>query len=270
MSGRRFVAAGTTKDALTSTPLDYPFEIWPACFALHNGQAERLPVASLPLDNLGDYRSIVAKLEPASIDPRRSAFNIPNPIGLLSCGSNASPRRMAEKLNSSTSSAALGVRVSTTSYVPCYGATLSYYGSVPATFAARSGSALPFLIITDATNLDAMVESETRTGNYDLYRSIEGNAAIDCEMPVYAFICRFGPLLLDGEICRLAEFQADENLGVSQRSLVGDLLERLGYDVTPDRFAEQVGDKAWWAELRGRIIDRFASSPDLEGFERLG
>ena len=89
-------------------------------------------------------------------------------------------------------------------------------------------------------------------------------------MPVYAFICRFGPLLLDGEICRLAQLQADENLGVSQRSLVGDLLERLGYDVTPDRFAEQVGDKAWWAELRGRIIDRFASSPDLEGFERLG
>ncbi|TGX49175.1 hypothetical protein E5A73_20280 [Sphingomonas gei] len=267
---RRIVAATTTKDALTSTPLDYPFEIWPSCFALRDGQAERLPVTSLPLANLGDFRSIVAKLEASGLDSHHGAFDIPNPIGLFSCGSNASPLRMAEKLRSSSSSVALGIRVSTPCYVPCYGATLSYYGSVPATFAARSGSAFPFLIITDAANLDAMVESETRTGNYDLHRSTVSNAAIGCDMPVYAFLCRFGPLLLDGEIRRLSEFQADPDLGVSQRTLIGDLLGRLGYDLTPDRFAEQVRDKALWAELRGRIIDSFASCPDLEGFERLG
>jgi hypothetical protein len=176
---------------------------------------------------------------------------------------------MAEKLSSSSRSAALGVRVSTPSYVPCYGATLSYYGSVPATFATGSASAFPFLIITDASNLDAMVESETRTGNYDLYRSVHGNVAINCGMPVYAFICRFGPLLLDGMICQLAEFQTDKDLGVSQRALVADLLGRLGYDLTPDRFAEQVRDKAWWTEMRGRIIESFASSPNLDGFERV-
>lgn len=175
---------------------------------------------------------------------------------------------MAEKLTRSPARGALGVRVATPAYVPCYGATMSYYGSVPATFAAGDADAFPFLIITDASNLEAMIESETRTGNYDVYLSDKENENIVTGMPVYAFVCHFGPLHLDGDICRLSEFQSDPTAGLSQSQMIMRLLGELGYSLSVEQFAEKVSDKQFWAKLRDQVRERFASAATLQGFDR--
>lgn len=266
----RPISIGQAPASIISSPLDYPFEVWRSCFALGNGEAAEVPIASLPLNDLGNYDAVAAAFRVHAEKDFRAAFSIKNPIGLLSCGSNASPHRLAEKLARSHDGGTLGVRVTTRAYVPCYGATLSYYGSVPATFAAGGTNAFPFLIITDASNLEAMIESETRTGNYDLYRSSEDNQHVAAGMPVYAFVCRFGSIKLDGDICRLSEFQMDPGTCYSQRQIMQRLLRELGYPLTPDQFVAQMADRSSWAELREKIRGDFGSMASLKGFERVG
>lgn len=228
-----------------------------------------MPGPALPLGALGRFDAIAAQIGSAGAEIRKAVQDIANPVGFLSCGSNASPLRMAEKLAKAHSSVAVGLRVSTTAYVPCYGATLSYYGSIPATFAAGGTDAFPFLIVTDARNFEALVASEMRTGNYDLYRSGTANAAISTDIPVYAFLCRFGPLQLDGAILPLREFQSDPEKGVSQRDVVRRVLDRLGYAIPTDALAGRLKDRQFWSILRDRIIAEFGSIGGLDGFERV-
>lgn len=270
-SAEATVTSDTNIRSAIDDPLDYPFEMWRHCFALADGTASKIPLGSLPLEDVRSVGVTFERIKAAGASARiRRALEIEQPVALFSCGSNASPRRLAEKLRRSAHSNAVAIRVSTRAFTPCYTATLSYYGSIPATFATTGELSYPFLVITDARNLPTMVQSETRTGNYDLYRAAKSNASILLDIPVYAFLSRFGALRLDGREQSLQEFQDDERgLGVSQRTLIERVLKALDYKLSLDAYRDRLRDATFRDQFREAIIARFQRPVEVAGFEKI-
>ncbi|MBX3478288.1 MAG: hypothetical protein KF910_11810 [Brevundimonas sp.] len=209
--------------------LDYPFEPPRASFVVEAEGAMR-PVA------------VSAGPEVRKNNPALAVLELDDPVCLLTCGSNASPRRLAGKLARAPVGRALAVRTRCSGWTPVYAATVSYYGAIPATFAAGLGHAEPFQVMIDRHDLDAFVESETRTGNYDLRRLSEEEAAragLFLDVPVHVFMSRFAPLMLDGHPAPLVEFSCAGAGGFSQAQVLGRMLARFAAGMTPRAYVAQ-------------------------------
>lgn len=178
-------------------------------------------------------------------NPALDALDLRDPVCLLTCGSNASPRRLAGKLAPAPVGRALAVRTRCAGWTPVYAATVSYYGAIPATFAPGLGEAEPFQVLIDRRDLDAFVESETRTGNYDLQLLSEENvvdAGLFQDVPVHVFMSRFEPLTLNGAPAPLVEFACEGQTGFTQDDVLSAMLLRFAPGMTARTYVEQAMD----------------------------
>jgi hypothetical protein len=152
---------------------------------------------------------------------------------------------------------------------------MSYYGSIPATFEYLKGEeAFPFLIVTEAINLDAMISSEQRTNNYDTLEVGTGSLGFSPAFRILAFVCRFGALRIEGEVRRLREFQSQAAGGVSQREVLDQVMGIvapgiLPTDLTPAANRKEEPNFDLCMELRRRIIAQLGSGPNVPGWRPL-
>ncbi len=240
-------------------PLRYPFGVRQRCFTVEGESICDLRAALLP----GEVPDFLEKVAGDLRFPNR-------PVAFLTCGSNASIDRLREKLRNCPVPKGIAACVILSDWIPVYSATLSYYGSIPATFEYIPGeSALPFLIVTDQSNVDAIVKSEGKTGNYRTCSVPSSSLGIDVPYSTRAFVSRFGALMLDGAYCRLAEFQQSPSNGMSQEQVVQKTLARIAPDLGVDQYLELIGKPEKLSGLRSKLIASFQRIPHVPGWQEL-
>lgn len=242
-------------------PLAYPFDIPRRGYSLTRGNltwsADELAGSKL------DFDSLVRLAGGRSHD-----LLIESPVGLFTCGSNASPTRLSEKLDDARLPQAFAVRFSVQGWMPVYAATLSHYGAIPATFEwVPTASAEPFLVVIDRVDLRAIVKTERRSRNYDMYKVTPQSLGIHADFPVFAFVAKEGALRLQGDYVPLDEFQPLPVAGqATQEKLLKRVLDELG-EVSFTEYLARIDDESFVQEMRRRIIENFGSQPNVPGWE---
>lgn len=242
----------------SASALEYPFDVPERHFLLCDGEATHFGGDAIAFSSQMTLQGLLTGTTAVS-EKARSLIKVEPVIGLLSCGSNASPTRLAEKLARVHSPWALGLKMELDGWVSCYAATLSKYGAVPATFADASGqTSYAHLIITAARNLPALIHSETGIGNYDLYELTDTRHTIR-DLPVYAFLSRFGPLIgPSSSPIALPQFATPHSTlaGWTQAEVLDWALKDSRISLTPDAFVA-TGEAAPEKEaLRARLRAR--------------
>ncbi|SCX39026.1 hypothetical protein [Nitrosospira sp. Nsp1] len=246
-------------------PFSYPFDIARSCFSVTEsniGYAPKLHISNSELM----FSTIATRL--SSTVPA-GAPAIKTPVGLLTCGSNASPTRLKEKLATVAVPLAFAIRLQLREWIPVYAATLSYYGAIPATFERiPEASGEPFLIVTDIKNLNDLMLSEQLTGNYDAYEVTRGTTDINTDFPVLAFIAKYGALRLGEKLLPLKEFQpasASDDLP-TQREVIKLVLSSMNIPLTLKEYHERINNASFVLDLRERIIAAFGTTPNVPGW----
>lgn len=234
----------TVRDAVA-----YPFGVPDCSFVVADGSYRLLTdCGATEARSLSDLTKRSEAVAEAWID-----LALAQPIALLTCGSNASPTRLVDKLASAAVGRAIALRVRCTGWTPVYSATISYYGAAPATFMDDGSPSEPFLLLIDRQDFDPILRTETRTANYDAVALTEGHrrrAGLPVDLEMIAFVSRYGALLLDGEAQRLVEFQSNRSNGVTQRQVLSRLLATFQPGLSVDAYVEA-------AMLDPSLIDRF-------------
>lgn len=128
-------------------------------------------------------------------DPARDAALLADRVAVLAIGSNASPRRLAEKF---TAGAALAVtRADVLDHVVAHSAKFAAYGSIPATLHPWPGArARVHVTWLDADQLAVMDRTETLGVEYD---RVPLTAAHDAgRLDAQTYVSRAGALSRDG------------------------------------------------------------------------
>jgi hypothetical protein len=253
-------------DLPLSDPLSYPFGIPGRCFALSGGEIHHSPLTRWP-SGTATYEAVLLHFGDVA-----APMPIEHPVGLLTCGSNASPRRLAQKLARSPNPTAYGMRLAVTGWVPVYASTLSDYGAIPATFEWMEGvAAEPFLLLIDAASLATIEATELRGGNYDRYEVPPSSVDLQTDYPLYAFVGRHGALRIAGECFALPEFAPPAAVpGLSQEALIGRVLAELESPLGVEDYRSSIRDREFVVKMRTCIRQRFASPPNVPGWVRLG
>jgi len=245
-----------------TSPLEYPFGIPRHGFVIADGD---LKPTSIPI--LDAVQSEIAPIVEETLD--RNPL-LRRPVAFLTCGSNASPKRLSEKLQNAPVPSAIALRVRLENWIPVYGATLSYYGSIPATFEYLPNEiAEPFMVITDDLNAQQLIESEQRTGNYDLFTVPSSSLGYSVGFPIFAFVCRFGALRINGSVQRLREFQKEEGMGRTQINVVRDLLEDIEPALDLGQYARKALEREFAEHFGARVRTQYALEPTVPGWTRL-
>jgi hypothetical protein len=249
-----------------SEPLNYPFGIPEGCFALADGEIFCPPFKCWPSKS-GSYATVVQQF--SGFEPR---VPVERPVGLLACGSNASPLRLAEKLARLGNSTVYGMRLSLVGWVPVYASTIADYGAIPATFEwIDKASAEPFLLMIDASSLSAIEATELRCGNYEMYEVPPVSIGVDVDYPVYAFVARHGALRIGGECFALPDFDPNGSLQKpGQKPILRRVLAEMGSPLGVDEYRLAIRDRDFVVQMRRCIRERFGSRPHVPGWKRLG
>lgn len=138
------------------------------------------------------------------------AFSIEGRLPVLALGSNGSPLQLRRKFADLPGHIPVS-RAVLFDHVVVYSAHFARYGAIPATLHRHPGG-IAFVALTwlDDRQLARMHESESLGVNYD-YVEVEdvrlehdGGIVAD-QLPVGAYVSRFGPLLHEGKPIRVAE-----------------------------------------------------------------
>jgi hypothetical protein len=252
---------------ILSDPLAYPFEVPKASFCIRDGGVKSTKLIFDRTTSL-KFKDVLGKF----INRHASESDIQNPVGFLTCGSNASPTRLAEKLEQMPVKEAYALRMRMPGWIPVYAATVSYYGSVPATFEfIHDRTAEPFLVIMDSANLPAIVESEQRSGNYYTYLAPRSALKVDADFEIYAFVSKYGALKQDGQPVPVREFLSPDLASdvPNQARLVEVLLEDVAIQLpATGAYQDWVKDQRFVEEFRRVVNERFASGPNVPGWLR--
>lgn len=247
-------------------PFAYPFGVPSRSFAVDG------PRIAYPPFDIWEGSSVTAERVLAAFsnfDPERRLQRF---VGLLTCGSNASPSRLPQKLAGAVCPTAYAVRLKLRGWVPVYAATLADYGAIPATFEWQEDApAEPFLIILDASSVAPILETETRSNNYDLYAVPPSSLALDADFPLFAFVARYGALRLDGDVIPLPEF-APSGMGgtdINQKTLLKRLLPNIDSRLSFSDLQSCFQDRDCLEALRLRIVERYGCAPKVPGWQKI-
>ena len=147
---------------------------------------------------------------------------------VLAIGSNGAPQRLTAKFARDEAVPVLAAQLANHAVV--YAATVTSYGSVPATFVPVTGAValVAVTLLTDA-QFERMNESESLGANYEL---VDVSDAVTTEPlwsggPVWAYRSLFHPLRVNGQPLRMAEVPTvGTRFGAAYQSGVLNLLHR--------------------------------------------
>ncbi len=224
----------------------YPFDVPDRSYIYHDGKAYFLRRFSLEdwararVDQGGRDVALAQVLGPEAMRAlagrRRRA--------VIACGSNAAPRRLAQKFSRAAAPLPT-IAVTVSGYAIVYAAKFAAYGSIPATLMPCPGARVrTFVNLLDEDQLAVMDETETLGVAYDrpLLRAArvvaEDGTTLD---EVYAYISRAGVLEVDGAAVALHGVACD---GVpfaarSQEAVQALVKDLLGVEDSLDRFIHE-------------------------------
>lgn len=244
---------------------DYPFGL-PDSHFLIDGASIR-DVTAPPVQLVGALKTdalLAAVFGQAITEP--AAFDKDRLVAFLTCGSNASAQRLRQKLEVAPRKWAVGLDCRIRGLAPVFAATVARYGSIPATWAQdASFYSRAYLIVTSVENVPALLGSEGTYSNYNMYRKDKG-AFFDLDIPTFAFISRYGPLLHKDKPILLHEFALRNRLPRwRQVEALDYVVKKLELPFSLEEYLSDPPDGARIRRLRDDIRE-WRTPPACRGF----